>query len=130
MICFFRAIWFPLILSFYCLFLLIFSLHEADWHVFIPAGALMFVFAVDVVGRASEYFYLRKYYNPDHKILFWKAFQSSRCAREVMCTIDPDAKLYYYEQGYRWYHFVPDDPLKFFNLQFWKNLIGPRKIRL
>jgi hypothetical protein len=37
--------------------------------------------------------------------------------------IGPEVRAYFYEKGYRWFHFIPDfmvrDPLFFFRRYFW-----------
>jgi len=56
-------------------------------------------------------------------------YMGSKCQRMAVETaaaelgIGPEVRRYYYDQGYRWFHFVPDfmirDPFFFFRGYFW-----------
>lgn len=67
-------------------------------------------FAADAVGRLTDFFYINTIYKKNVHCVksYWNLFSVTRCSREVMITVDQEAKEYYKLLGYRWYHFFPE----------------------
>ena len=69
------------------------------------------IFLLDVMGRYQDYVKLTRIYesNPTVTKSLWNMFSYTRCSREVMIAVDPEAKNFYSLLGYKWYHFLPDN---------------------
>jgi len=128
MIRYLTALWVPICFSIYSFIVFIIAFFSSNWIVFLFSFVAIIGFVLDYIGRSREYFYLMKHYNKKHSKRFWDTFRGSRCGREVMISIDPDACRYYHSLGYRWYHIIPDDPTRFLTKEFWRNLAISQKI--
>ena len=58
-----------------------------------------------------------------------KIMRSSQCQRNACIAAEPAAKQYYYDLGYRWYHFLPDGTFTiknnpYLSIKFYKELLG------
>lgn len=130
MIRYISAVWLPLSLTLISGSIGLICLFNMSWISSLIFGLIAFAFTLDVIGRSKEYIYLLRVYNK-RKRLYWELFSSTRCAREVMTAIDPQAKQYYWLNGYRWYHVFPDNTFRsdsrLLKLSFWKTVCKPRK---
>lgn len=124
-----RALWLPSLLTVAFTSLAI-SLVEVSAVGALICAAFAFGFALDTWGRHFEYDMLLNRYNRDaNGKRLWVLFQSTRCGREVMISVDSAAGEFYYDRGYRWYHFLPDNFTKTIRtFSFWKRAFGPRKL--
>lgn len=122
-----RALWLPALLTVLFTAAAI-SLVEVNVIGALVTAALAFGFSLDTWGRHYEYQYLTKEYKKRSAIRYWVMFQNTRCAREVMIAIDPQASDFYHVRGYRWYHFIPDNFIRRVHTKsFWKTAFSHRK---
>lgn len=111
----------------------------------LPFLALAGIGAVDTYFRWQEYVRLRDWFadQADDGLVFGvfsrvlSRHKYSWCRRRLAChairAYDPDghklsewaARSFYEEQGYRWWHILPDGfPAAFFKASFWRGLVG------
>ena len=81
------------------------------------------ILCVDVYARWRDYRRF-KYVEWSHKLGHY--FKTSWCSRGVAgCIWGEDAKVFFHQNGYRWWHITPDGfPFVFFRLKFWKSMAG------
>lgn len=83
-------------------------------------GALIVIFgALDTHGRWRDYRYLSRfnYMTPRLAAFYGRSF----CGRWLVCVLAPDWREGYKREGYKWWHFLPDDfPHFFVNPRFWR----------
>lgn len=102
----------------YPIFLLVLSL-VLSLYIFTP------VFIWDIYARAKEYYKLKEK-RITKRIM--NRYKGSLCQRCIITSLEPKAKDYYKELGYRIYHIIPDEwvenPKTIFKLSWWKRFFN------
>ena len=112
------------------------------WLYIISLGFTLPIFAeLDAYGRYQDYKLLKDiiYKNGfDNRLI--KIFMYSKCQRDsVLVAVDDleyrkKAEDYFYKNGYRWYHLLPDrfvkKPLVIFRKEFWYRILFTEKYQL
>lgn len=79
----------------------------------------------DIYARTKEYYKLKKR-RINKRIM--DRYKGSLCQRCVITSLEPKAKDYYKESGYRVYHIIPDEwrenPKTIFRLFWWKRFFN------
>lgn len=86
-------------------------------------GIILALFgALDASGRFTDYLYLSRFtYLPTRMADY---YGKSFCGRWVVSTAHPIFCGYYHDEGYRFWHFLPDGfPRILFLRAFWRHLI-------
>jgi hypothetical protein len=125
-----RAIWLPLSLSLLSLSVGVLFL---SWLPFVSLlsclGAV--VLFLDARGRHRDYLWLCSL-NPRVRMKYVSRMMRTACSRQVMISALPQARRAYRQQGYRWFHILPDRALSkdspFFNRTFWRQLFSGQRI--
>jgi hypothetical protein len=95
----------------------------------------------DAMGRYQNYKQVKDAIQNrgfDHRLL--KPFMHSKCQRDAVLVAAEDLGCkkevsdFYYSQGYRWYHILPDaflkNPFVLFHGLFWKRILFTRRYEL
>jgi len=102
---------------------------------------LMFFSELDARGRYQDYKQIKdKLYAYGYDERLVKPFIHSKCQRIALLVAAKDLncenemKKYFYKQGYRWYHLLPDDtlknPLLMVGKSFWGNILFVKYYKL
>ena len=108
----------------------------ALWALTIP-----FFSQFDAYGRFQNYKQIKDaLFEMGYDVRLIKPFMRSKCQRDavVMAGIDlgheTEIRDYFYGQGYRWYHILPDafvkNPLVLFHSLFWKRILFTKHYQL
>jgi len=80
------------------------------------------VLILDIRARHIEYL---KYRDLEWRFQYAYTLRRSWCARGVAQSIWPDARKFYENLGYRWWHVLPDGfPGCFLRIAFWRSVVG------
>jgi len=112
------------------------------WGFIIYSGVTIPIFAeLDAFGRYQDYKVIKDViYNNGYDNRLINIFMSSKCQRDSVLVAADDlehrekAEDYFYKNGYRWYHLLPDrfvkNPLVIFRKEFWYRILFTKKYQL
>lgn len=106
--------------------------------VLLPFISIPFFPQLDAWSRYQNYKMMRdKFYYYGFQVKIAKLFIRSRCQRDAVLAAASDlgysktCKFYFYENGYRWFHILPDfilsNPAILLSKQFWQSTFFVKK---
>lgn len=123
-----RSVHPPLIMFFLSLILLLISHSYRLTNISFIFLGVSLIFLLDVKGRVNDFVYLKDKHESFFCERVLSKYAKSWCGRTVVRNIHPESSEYFYDLGYRWYHFLPDRAFSkaspFLSLSFWVNLFS------
>lgn len=119
------AIWYPMVMSWLTALIAVgFALVDLYW-ITLALTVISGIMLIDVINRGKDYkgFMSSPREDPMPRI---KALRHSRCGRELAVSMyDDTARVYYRENGYRWWHLAPSGfPVCLARPTFWRSFMG------